>query len=126
MPWLYDPSTWVDNVTIPHVVDYQHIADDIHRWGATVDGGVYSLVNLGGMLLTSTAKVGLGVASPQYAMDIAGDVNITGAFRVNGVPITAGGGAQTPWVSDITGGGYRLLGAAISVCMWPARCTPWM
>jgi len=34
---------------------------------------------------TNGGKVGIGVASPNYAMDIAGDCNVTGNYRKNGV-----------------------------------------
>lgn len=36
-------------------------------------------------------NVGIGTVSPGYKMDVAGDVNITGSYRVNGIPITSGG-----------------------------------
>lgn len=35
--------------------------------------------------------VGIGTNDPQYALDVTGDVNITGDFRVNGTPISTGG-----------------------------------
>lgn len=43
------------------------------------------------MRITSSGNVGIGV-SPAYKLDVAGDVNITGSFRVNGTPIGTGGG----------------------------------
>jgi hypothetical protein len=46
-------------------------------------------------------NVGIGVIVPAYRLDVAGDVNINGVFRINGTPInTGGGGAGT-----ITGAG---------------------
>lgn len=39
-----------------------------------------------------SGNVGIGVASAAYKLDVAGDVNITGSFRVNGTPIGTGGG----------------------------------
>jgi hypothetical protein len=49
--------------------------------------------------LTLNGALGVGVSVPQYAVDVNGDVNVSGAFRVNGVTIctssgcTAGGGS---------------------------------
>jgi hypothetical protein len=50
----------------------------------------------------SAGSVGIGRV-PTYKLDVVGDVNCTGAFRVNGTPIAAGGGITTqavaaPWV----------------------------
>lgn len=41
--------------------------------------------------ISDDGKVGVGVGSPAYQLDVAGDVNITGSFMVNGAPI---GGAN--------------------------------
>jgi hypothetical protein len=41
---------------------------------------------------TTNGRIGLNVATPAYSFDVAGDVNITGAFRINGVAIGTGGG----------------------------------
>jgi len=40
-------------------------------------------------VLSGSGRVGLAVASPAYQLDVYGDVNCTGAFRVNGVAIPA-------------------------------------
>jgi len=56
-------------------------------------------------------NVGIGaVAAPGYPLTVVGDCNITGAYKINGVPISTGSGgqAQTPWLSDINAGGYKL------------------
>lgn len=47
--------------------------------------------------------VGVKMVSPQYALDVAGDVNITGLYRVNGIPIQTGGGGGAAGVSSING-----------------------
>lgn len=39
---------------------------------------------------TATDRLGVGVVSPQYAVDVTGDVNVTGSFRVNGTPLSSG------------------------------------
>src|SRR5690606_35000879 len=36
--------------------------------------------------------VGIGITNPAYALDVAGDVNVTGNFKVNGVNLATGGG----------------------------------
>jgi len=41
---------------------------------------------------TTNGRIGLNVATPAYPFDVAGDINITGAFRINGVAIGTGGG----------------------------------
>lgn len=62
------------------------------------------------MAITATGRVGINTAAPGYTLDVqGGDCNITGTYRVNGVPISTGGAAQTPWTSDIDGAGFRLI-----------------
>jgi hypothetical protein len=56
------------------------------------------------MRLTVTG-LGIGLTAA-YPLDVAGDVNITGVYRVNGVPISTG--SQTPWLSDIDGANHTL------------------
>ena len=47
------------------------------------------------MRILNSGSVGIGVAAPAYKLDVAGDVNISGNFKVNGVNISAGGGTVT-------------------------------
>lgn len=64
----------------------------------------FSTSNLGvitpRMIITANGNVGVGLFSvdtpPLYILDVKGDVNITGTYRVNGVPIGGGGGATPP------------------------------
>lgn len=58
--------------------------------------------------ISNAGLVGINNAAPAYALDIVGDCNITGAYRVNGTPITTGGGSQTPWTSAIDAGSFVL------------------
>jgi hypothetical protein len=44
------------------------------------------------MKILSGGNVGINVFSPAYKLDVGGDVNITGTYRVNGTPIGTGGG----------------------------------
>jgi len=52
-------------------------------------------------------RVGIGTTTPGYKLDVAGDVNTNGVFRINGTVFSAGQN-QTPWLSNIDGGGYQL------------------
>jgi hypothetical protein len=56
-------------------------------------GGYFTATNTSGSayaLVTDAGNVGIGTLTPAYKLDVAGDVNITGAFRVNGTAIGAG------------------------------------
>jgi len=46
----------------------------------------------GSNIYYNSGNVGVGTVSPAYKIDVNGDINITGAFRVNGVAIGTGGG----------------------------------
>jgi microcystin-dependent protein len=54
-----------------------------------------------GKIQYSGGNVGVGIASPSYALDISGDVNVTGNFRINGAPLT---GTGTVTSIDASGG----------------------
>ncbi len=56
-------------------------------------GGYFTATNTGGSayaLVTDTGNVGIGTLTPSYKLDVAGDVNITGSYRVNGAAINSG------------------------------------
>lgn len=40
----------------------------------------------------SDGRVGIGKSAPAYSLDVVGDVNVTGAFKVNGANLATGGG----------------------------------
>lgn len=46
----------------------------------------------GANIYYNTGNVGINNASPSYKLDVGGDINITGAFRINGTAIGTGGG----------------------------------
>jgi hypothetical protein len=56
-------------------------------------------------------NIGVNKTNPAYAVDVAGDVNVSGAFRVNGVALVTSGG-QTPWLTNIDGNQKDLTNAA--------------
>ena len=51
----------------------------------------------GSGVLKTNGNVGIGSTNPTQKLDVAGDVNITGNYRVNGNILTTGGGSQ--WVT---------------------------
>jgi hypothetical protein len=85
-------------------------------------GQILLSVSFGGLILSSNQNILLNPASgkkvginsslvnPAYMLDVAGDCNITGVYRVNGVPISTGGSGQnqSPWLSNINAAGYLL------------------
>ena len=45
------------------------------------------------LTILQTGNVGVGLANPNYKLDVNGEINATG-FRINGTPISAGGPSQ--------------------------------
>jgi hypothetical protein len=68
----------------------------------TFDFSIYSPGTVGSVLMANptgttniifpSGNVGIGLSAPAYKLDVVGDINITGSFRVNGTPIGTGGG----------------------------------
>jgi len=67
-------------------------------WKASVDGGGFNLTNV--------ASIAVSLAAAQYPIDVAGDINCSGTFRVKGTPLT-----QSPWLTNIDGNGKTLQNA---------------
>lgn len=61
------------------------------------------------IVVRQDGNVGIGPSmNPSYLLDVQGDCNVEGVYRIDGVPIATGAAAQTPWLSDINAAGYHL------------------
>jgi hypothetical protein len=80
--WSYDAASyWLDLK--------QTVTSGNVRWNFSQRN---NNVNYNDVLVLDTGKVGFGTAYPGYTVDVVGDVNVSGNFRVNGVVFTGGGG----------------------------------
>jgi hypothetical protein len=52
--------------------------------------------------VASGGNVGVGNSNPAYKLDVAGDINVSGQFRVNGTPVGGGGSQWTTSGSNIS------------------------
>ncbi len=87
-----------DSATAP---GYSWAADTemgMYRAGASLIG--FSTGGIGRVFIDANGFLGIGTSSPSYALDIAGDADITGVYRVNGTqalyipePFDASGGS---------------------------------
>ena len=62
----------------------------------------FSILNSEKLRIQSSGNIGIGTTGPTYKLDVAGDVNITGTYRVNGTAISASGALT---LDDITTNG---------------------
>lgn len=67
---------------------------------ATSTDTYWSIAGVGPDIQYSGGKVGIGTAAPAYTLDVGGDVNVTGNFRINGQLL---GGSGT--VTSVAGSG---------------------
>src|SRR5215831_16356931 len=106
MSKAFDPSGWLDGVTIPHVVDYQNIALDLYTRGFNVDGGGYGRPNTAFITLVPGALPGTSYAVTAASWS-GGVATITiGAHSV--------GVNQIVTVSGVAPAGYNISNAKVT------------
>lgn len=84
-----------------------NIGTDANQLQILPSNGSSVIVNI-----TQAGLIGInGQTSPAYALDVIGDINVTGWFRMNGVPYPTPGQIQSPWLGNIDGGNFNLSNA---------------
>jgi hypothetical protein len=82
--------------------------------GVSSDHSTFEPFTIAGQTINlMIGKVGINTTAPAYQLDVVGDCNITGQYLVNGVPLSTGGGSQTPWLTDIQAAAYGLYNAGV-------------
>ena len=76
------------------IINYQSGKDVIISTSPTTTGTITERVRL-----LANGNLGLGITNPQYKIDVSGDVNITGTFRVNGTAFTS---SSSQWTTSST------------------------
>ena len=61
----------------------------------TVDGWFNAIER---MTITSTGSVGINQTSPNYTLDVGGNINFTGNLTQNGMAYGGGGGGSSQWI----------------------------
>ena len=89
------------------------------RFNSSWDGGGTDRLVING----TNGNVGVGIANPAYALDVSGDINITGSFRVNGTAFTGGGSSQ--WTTSSTNIYYTTGSVGIGTNSPSATLTVW-
>lgn len=136
--WQFDPSTWVDGVTKAHAIDFQHIATDLHTFGANVDANAFSLVNaysITGKTATSSllllnpsgGNVAIGATTAPSALSIetggTHDPSLT-ADSAAVLRLKVGGGIELAMAQALSTGAYwiqaRYAGAGSVLALNPA------
>jgi chaperonin cofactor prefoldin len=68
------------------------------RLDITLSHDQYNDINI--ISFRSDSRVGIGKTDPGYSLDVTGDINISGNFRINGTIFT--GGATSQWITSST------------------------
>ena len=58
------------------------------------------------MIIKSNGNVGIGIKQPQYKLDVVGDINCTGKFRINGSEIVTT--SSLTFIRQLTSVGFNL------------------
>ena len=121
---VYNPGAVDELQLYPSDTEFVKTETDplsLHLTGGTMTGGLTTALVVNDKdannILTIDSinnRVGIGTTSPAYKLDVAGDVNITGAYRVNGTAIASGvGGSGTANYIPIFATGSTLGNSAI-------------
>ena len=82
-------------------------------------------LQVGTSLIVSGNNVGIGTTTPAYALSVSGDVNVTGAFLVNGSAAGGGSGTVTGVTAAATlGNPIKVSGSVTSPSIDISRATP--
>ncbi len=87
---IYPYQYWVDTGASPALLKQRNGANT--AWitlGRAADVNVTALYvnNAEAARFDSTGRLGIGITSPAYKLDVDGDINVTGSLRINGTAI---------------------------------------
>jgi hypothetical protein len=75
-----------------------------------VEGGLGVAGNVYASNLNVSSNIGIGVASPQYSLDVAGDINFTGGLYEDGSPFVS-----TPWTIETSPDALSYTGGNVGI-----------
>lgn len=96
-------------------------ANNLEIWGKNI---IFSPNTNELMRLTSSGNVGIGKSNPTYPLDIVGDVNITGNYRINGNPAGLGDAvlsATQTWTGRNTYQNNSIFNSSITINANPSQ-----